>query len=178
MIRIKRLIIKLVHRIKILYSRRRIARFTKVYSIRELVKLFGKRNQMYDYFHHFYWNLAPIWLRDHREYFKQNNRGFGEDAFHTMWYLLFEEYKPKQVLEIGVYRGQIISLFSLLSQKLDLNSEINGISPFTSSGDSVSSYLTNLDYYKDVQENFRYFNLPAPNLHVGYSIDLKIIRLS
>jgi len=35
----------------------------------------------------------------------ENRRGFGENAFHTMWYLLLEEFKPATFLEIGVFRG-------------------------------------------------------------------------
>jgi hypothetical protein len=77
----------------------------------------------------------------------------------------------KRVLEIGVYRGSTLSLFSLLSLKLNLNSEVHGISPFSSAGDSVSKYLSELDYFKDVLENFIFFYLPKPILHKGFSTD-------
>jgi hypothetical protein len=56
-------------------------------------------------FHHFHGRL-PKPLREHRAYFTQSGRGFGEDAFHTMWFLLFREFNPASFLEIGVYRGQ------------------------------------------------------------------------
>ena len=80
-------------------------------------------------------------------------------------------------MEIGIYRGQTISLFSLLSQKFNLNSEIHGISPFTSVGDNVSKYLDNLDYYKDVLKNFQHFDLKPPHLHKGLSTDNAMIDL-
>src|SRR5437867_8857080 len=64
----------------------------------------------------YFWNGLPAPLREHRAYFHnvpQNRRGFGEDAFHTMWYLLLEEFEPANFLEIGVFRGQVISLVAL-----------------------------------------------------------------
>ena len=34
----------------------------------------------------FFYQNAPEFLKFHRAYFRQNQRGFGEDAFHVMWY--------------------------------------------------------------------------------------------
>jgi len=131
----------------------------------------------YGYFHDFFWHKAPRWLRDHRAYFKECQRGFGEDAFHAMWYLIFRDFKPGTALEIGVYRGQAISLWGLLSRYFGLNTEIHGISPFTPAGDSVSTYLKNVDYYNDVLANFREFGLETPRLHKGYSTDKEMRSL-
>ena len=94
-----------------------------------------------------------------------------------MWYFIFNEFKPIQVLEIGVYRGQTISLFSLLANKFGIVSEVHGISPFTSAGDKVSVYLKNLDYENDVKTNFNYFKLPSPILHQGFSTDEEMIKI-
>jgi hypothetical protein len=127
--------------------------------------------------HHFFWNLAPYWLKDHREYFSENQRGFGEEAFHSMWFILFKEFRPENILEIGVYRGQTLSLFMLLSNKFGIKSYVHGISPFSSSGDNVSVYLSDLDYYNDVLENFSYFNLSNPILHRGYSTDINMVNV-
>jgi len=151
-------------------------RFGEVYSVQELGKLFEDRNEMYDYFYHFYWNISPRWLREHRDYFSKELRGFGEEAFHSMWYFIFKEYKPKQILEIGVYRGQTLTLFSLLGKMNKGDVNVHGISPFTSSGDEVSIYLENLDYKKDVLHNYAQFKLPLPHLHEGYSTDLSMIN--
>src|SRR4051812_25161223 len=52
-------------------------------------------------------------LKAHRLYFTGNRRGFGEHVFHVMWSLLLEQFKPRDFLEIGVYRGQVISLVAL-----------------------------------------------------------------
>ena len=135
------------------------------------------RNYLHKYFHHYFWNLSPVWLKEHRTYFSKKQRAFGEDAFHAMWYFIFKEFKPKKVLEIGVYRGSTLSLFSLLSQKFNLNTEVHGISPFSPAGDSVSKYLAELDYYEDVNKNFSFFNLPTQILHKGFSTDEAMIEV-
>lgn len=159
------------------FSKRRILKFNRKLSLHEIHEKFRERNTMYNYFHHFFWNLSPSWLKEHRDYFSKDKRGFGEDAFHSMWYFIFNEFKPKQVLEIGVYRGQTISLFSLLASKFGFVSEIHGISPFSSAGDEVSVYLKNLDYENDVKTNFNYFKLPFPILHKGFSTDKEMIKI-
>lgn len=156
------------------YSKRRKKRYDKELHIHEVKKQFPALNDQHFYFHHYFWKASPSWLKKHREYFSQERRAFGEDAFHAMWYFLFDEFKPEKVLEIGIYRGSTLSLFSLLSRQFQLQTEVHGISPFSSAGDAVSKYLDNLDYYADVKKNFDYFNLPAPFLYKGYSTDSKM----
>ena len=78
--------------------------------------------------------------------------------------LIFKEYSPKSALEIGVYRGQVISLWSLLAKRMGFNIEIDGISPFTAAGDEVSTYLKNIDYYQDVIHNFKRCDLEVAEL--------------
>lgn len=92
-----------------------------------------------------------------------------------MWWLLFLEYKPRKLLEIGIYRGQTISLWALIAQYIDLKSEVHGISPFSPVGDSVSDYLINLDYYKDTSETFRHWGLNTPTLVKALSTDKNAI---
>jgi len=164
-------------RMEFSYSKRRKKKYNKELSISEIKKQFPSLNSERQYFHHYFWNIAPDWLKNHREYFSNEKRAFGEDAFHAMWYHIFKEFKPKKVLEIGVYRGSTLSLFSLLSQKFKLQTEVHGISPFTSAGDAVSSYLYNLDYYSDVKKNVDFFNLPPPFLHKGFSTDKNMMDI-
>ena len=159
------------------FSQRRRDVYNIELKINEITKKYKTLNSKHNYCHHFFWNLAPEWLREHRIYFSKNQRGFGEDAFHAMWYFIFNEFKPKDILEIGVYRGQTLSLFSLLGKKLGFKTEIHGISPFTSAGDNVSEYLDGLDYYNDVMINFEYFELPLPVLHKGFSTDEAMIKV-
>jgi hypothetical protein len=115
--------------------------------------------------------LLPNELRLHRAYFGTNMRGFGEDAFHVMWFLLFREFKPASFLEIGVYRGQTLSLAALLSRLNGVACRVHGISPFTPAGDAVSKYVEDVDYLRDTLENFEHFSLPRPELLKAFSTD-------
>ncbi len=127
-------------------------------------------------FHYFHTRL-PHELQTHRQYFTQRKRGFGEDAFHTMWYLLFREFRPKSFLEIGVYRGQTISLAALLARLNQQPCEVFGISPFTPAGDSVSTYKSNIDYHDDTLANFDHFRLPRATLLRAFSTDDSAVKL-
>jgi len=128
---------------------------------------------------YFHKELPPA-ARDHRAYFDnipRNPRGFGEDAFHVLWFLLFREFKPASFLEIGVFRGQTISLAALLARSGGWKCEVFGISPFTSAGDSVSRYRKDIDYYPDTLANFDHFGLPHPVLLRAYSTDSAALDL-
>ena len=59
----------------------------------------------------------PAELREHRAYFTTGGRGFGEDAFHTMWSMLFTRFPIRSYLEIGVFRGQTLTLAALLQRR-------------------------------------------------------------
>jgi hypothetical protein len=121
-------------------------------------------------FHYFHTRL-PEPLRAHRDYFTRNRRGFGEDAFHTMWFLLFREFQPQDFMEIGVFRGQTLSLAALLARLAGLSCQVQGISPFSAAGDAVSKYRENVDYHADTLKNFTHFSLPKPALLKSYSTD-------
>jgi hypothetical protein len=119
------------------------------------------------YFH----RRLPAPLQEHRRYFSTGGRGFGEDAFHTMWFLLRREFGWESFLEIGVFRGQTLSLCALLSRLNQQPCEAVGISPFSSAGDSVSRYQRRVDYREDTLANFDHFGLPHPQLLKAYSTD-------
>jgi hypothetical protein len=119
----------------------------------------------------FFHQRLPLELREHRSYFTCERRGFGEDAFHVMWFLLFREFRPKNFLEIGVYRGQTLSLSAMLSRMNKSPCEISGISPFSPAGDSVSRYRDNVDYFEDTLAHFNHFKLPLPQLLRAFSTD-------
>lgn len=121
--------------------------------------------------------VIPAELRQHRRYFQEERRGFGEDAFHTMWWHLVRRFRPSNFLEIGVYRGQTISLVSLIARLESIDCAVQGISPFSSAGDSVSNYADGLDYLKDTLANFRHFRLPEPSLLKAYSTDAAAVAL-
>src|SRR6185436_20413323 len=61
----------------------------------------------------FFHQKLPSELKAHRAWFynvPEDRRGYGEDPFHVMWYLLFGEFRPADFLEIGIFRGQTITL--------------------------------------------------------------------
>ena len=126
--------------------------------------------------HYFDRNL-PEALRRHRDYFSRDGRGFGEDAFHTLWFLLFREFRPSSFLEIGVFRGQSLSLAALLAREFKLDCFVQGVSPFSLAGDAVSKYRRDVDYYSDTGKNFSHFSLPAPSLLKAYSTDPEAVTL-
>tara|TARA_Y100000816_G_scaffold13227_1_gene8719 strand:+ start:174 stop:965 length:792 start_codon:yes stop_codon:yes gene_type:complete len=144
----------------------------KTKTIEEIKSL--NRNLTYQYFLDYFNFYSNGQIRKHRNYFKLNKRGFGEDAFHGMWDCLFKTYKPKNILEIGVYRGQTLSLFQLLSRLYRFQSNIWGISPLNDEGDEESDYLK-INYKEDVNNNFDFFNLEKPNILEEYSTSEKSI---
>jgi hypothetical protein len=119
----------------------------------------------------FFHKRLPNLLKEHRRYFTQEQRGFGDDAFHAMWFWLFREFRFTSFLEIGVYRGQTLSLAALLQRSLGIQGTIVGISPFTPIGDAVSRYRVDLNYLEDTLENFKHFDLPSPHLIRSLSTD-------
>jgi len=129
-----------------------------------------------DCFRYFHLRL-PRELRAHRRYFQLNHRGFGDDAFHVMWFLIFRKYRPRNLLEIGVYRGQVLSLAALLQRRLRIEGEVAGISPFEPLGNSVSKYAADIDYLADTRGNFAHFDLPEPHLVKARSTDSTAIEL-
>jgi hypothetical protein len=117
-------------------------------------------------------HLEPS-LKTHRAYFSENQRGFGEDAFHVMWGMLFDKFKPAKFLEIGVYRGQVLSLISLLQKQYGICGSVTGIGPFERIGDapSVVNYGYCDDWLADTLKNFEHFGLPRPELLKALSTD-------
>jgi Methyltransferase domain len=126
---------------------------------------------------HYFHARLPEPLRAHRAYFESRRRGFGEQAFHVMWFLLFREFSPESFLEIGVFRGQTLSLAALLARRFQLNCFIQGISPFSAAGDAVSKYRRDVDYHADTLKNFAHFSLPPPSLLRAYSTDEAAVKL-
>lgn len=145
-------------------------------SLSELRKLGLSRTAQYIYCDFYFRHFLPEELRKHRYYFIEEKRGFGEDAFHAMWYILLQELKPKNALEIGVYRGQTITLWKLISKLAKFDCSIACVSPFLSTADSVSKYDEAIDYFEDTKKNHTYFNLPMPEVCRHYSTDPEAIE--
>jgi predicted O-methyltransferase YrrM len=147
------------------------ARYSQDLSFTEAARRFPDRGELYRYMYHYFRNLVPPTIRDHRAYFSQENRGFGEDAFHAMWFTLLREFQPRNCLEIGIYRGQTISLWALIAEMVSFDCELYGISPFSSAGDQASRYSDRVDYLADTQQSFRRFSSKPVHLLKAYSTD-------
>jgi hypothetical protein len=127
----------------------------------------------YKYFEWVFYNLCPKKVQSHRRYFSKESRGFGEDAMHGMWWKIFHEFEPRRTLEIGVYRGQTISLWALIAQIREHPIDVWGVSPLNDSGDEVSDYVS-IDYEQDIKANHAEFQLGEPNLVKGLSTELTV----
>ncbi len=80
-------------------------------------------------------------LRQHRDLIELNSFGFGERAFHAMWLELIRDRaaaigdaRPLDLLEIGVFKGQVISLWTLIGKLLRLPLTIDAIGPLSGEG--------------------------------------------
>jgi len=103
-------------------------------------------------------NNYPL-LISHRTYIEQNNLGFGERPFHVMWRELIKLLPNNfNFLEIGVYKGQILSLIKLLSDNQNKSIDYIGVTPLNNSGDKFSKYEVT-DYNKTIIDLFNHFNL-------------------
>ena len=144
-------------------------------SILEIISTFDI-NKTNEYLNGMFFSKdIPNYIKRHRKYYSIKNRGFGENSFHVMWFLLFKEFRPENILEIGVYRGQILTLWSLLSRDLGINSKIFGLSPLSNIGDSTSDYKE-LNYEKDIQKHCDFFNIKKPTLIKEFSNSKKGIE--
>ncbi len=137
--------------------------FLRKRSLNSLNPKLTSRSDVYRYFENQFRFNSSQFLWKHNWYFKQRARGFGEPAFHAAWHQIFEELKPKKCLEIGVYRGQTITLWSMLSEKMSFDCDVYGITPLTAVGDSVSQYL-DIDFATDIQSNFDKFKLKPASI--------------
>jgi hypothetical protein len=84
------------------------------------------------------------WLKAHRDWVEANAFGYGQRAFHYLWYLLLPSlgaaFWPVSMLEIGVYKGQIISLAALVARELGFEMDITAISPFAGNQPSIAPW--------------------------------------
>ena len=101
-----------------------------------------------------------------------------ELVFSYMWLLLVKNVPNNfKFLEIGVFKGRVISLIQLLNKHLNKNGTIIGITPLSTTGDKYSTYK-NTDYYNCIKRNYKLLKLNTNNINIinGYSQDQHIIK--
>ncbi|MGA3006264.1 MAG: class I SAM-dependent methyltransferase [Opitutaceae bacterium] len=73
-------------------------------------------------------------LAGHRAYVDRHKLGFGDAAFHAMWQQLLatacERFGRVDALEIGVFKGQVVSLWALLARAHGWSVRVHGVTPF------------------------------------------------
>lgn len=112
-------------------------------------------------------------LKAHRDWVERNVFGFGERSFLQLHKLLVDEMPENFTFaEIGVFRGQILSLYRLLADLQGKNVTRYGITPLDSSDGHWES-----DYEQDVKTIHEAFNLEKDyTIFKGLSTDLKILK--
>lgn len=73
------------------------------------------------------------YLKEHRDYVEEHVYGFGERAFHWLWKLIVDEMPTDfRFLEVGVYKGQVLSLIRLLAERTGKQADIVGVTLLSS----------------------------------------------
>lgn len=141
-------------------------------------------------------------LAAHRAHVEANQLGFGDPAFHALWACLLAEAGRRfgrfRALEIGIYKGQVISLWSLLARELRLDAELHALGPLAGNPPPAPSLWQRLryrfdrnyreevktgnfyaaeDYEAVVRAHFAHHGLDfeAVKIHRGYSTDPDIL---
>ncbi len=77
---------------------------------------------------------ADTLLAAHRAHVERFKLGFGDAAFHALWQQLLaaahERFGSVDALEIGVFKGQVVSLWALLAKTHRWPVRVHGITPF------------------------------------------------
>jgi len=120
-------------------------------------------------------------LKAHRDFCEGHNDtavkifGFGERSFHWLWKILVDEMPSRfKFLEVGVFRGQVLSLVGLLADLSGKKVMRYGVTPLTSAGGHWES-----DYAADIAQLNNKFNTEGSNMYYhiikGLSTDIDVL---
>lgn len=142
-------------------------------------------------------------LRAHRRHVEQNKLGFGDAAFHAMWLRLLDSahrrFGTVRALEIGVFKGQVISLWALIGKHWNMDIRISAITPLSGQPMPRSRFIRKVrscldpnfreklrnanfhpedDYAGAIKKIFERFDVDydAVNFYQGYSTDPQILK--
>jgi hypothetical protein len=141
-------------------------------------------------------------LREHRSYVEQNKLGFGDPAFHALWLRLMSfasrRFGAVSALEIGVFKGQVISLWAVIARQWNFDVRISAITPLAGNLPKSKllrwlrshfdpkflecarngNFYAEEDYPTIIKQLFRRFNVDfdAVKVHHGYSTDGHILK--
>ncbi|MFH1952569.1 MAG: class I SAM-dependent methyltransferase [Pseudomonadota bacterium] len=109
-------------------------------------------------------------LKEMRDFVEKHVYGFGERCFYHMWKLVLDELPDSSdLMEIGVYKGQIIALWRLLKPE----SRIFGISPLSSYAGNDTPSHPDTDYVKHIKDLHNHLKISSDNTYIfnGLSTD-------
>ncbi len=142
-------------------------------------------------------------LAEHRRHVESNRLGFGDPSFHSLWRLLLQaaaaRFGSVRALEIGVFKGQVISLWSLLAREYGLDLHVFALTPLAGQPMPRSRVLNKLrhwfsprfreqvasgnfhpaaDYEGIIRSLFARYSLDfgRVTVHRGYSTDPVLLR--
>lgn len=122
-------------------------------------------------------NATPR-LREHRDWVEQHQHGFGDRAFHWIWHLLVGQMPETfRFLEVGVFKGQVLSLINLLTKIERRNADIYGVTTLANTEDTRCKYPEG-DYIEWIKEIHKAFDLCLIPLHliVGRSSEPHVVE--
>lgn len=141
-------------------------------------------------------------LSRHRTHVEHHRLGTGERAFHSLWAGLLaasaRRFGRTRALEIGVFKGQIISLWALLAREYGLDVEVHALTPLAGNPASpiglwnslrlrfdrayrqhalAGNHYAEEDYEAVVRAHFAHHRLSFEDvrLHRGYSTDPAVV---
>jgi len=115
-------------------------------------------------------------LRIHRD-FTEQGYGMGIRAFHWLWKLLVDEMPDEfKFLEIGVYKGQVLSLVRLLADRMRKGADVIGVTLLSSFSGVTGRFPPHedRDYEKDIADLHKHCGQAFPILIVGDSTSREI----
>jgi hypothetical protein len=107
-------------------------------------------------------NQTP-WLKEHRDFVEKHCYGFGDRSFQWMWKLLIDDMPANfRFLEIGVFKGQIVSLVRMLADRLNKPCSITGVTPLSSFSGVTNKFdkFPDEDYMQHIKNLHAHFCLP------------------
>ena len=120
------------------------------------------------------------YLFEHKSFFDGAVMGYGPVCFHFLWdQLVHEGPEVMRFLEIGVYKGQVLSLMGLLAKYYNKTIYVTGISPFSGDGDKYSEYNPN-EPYKQLVLNYckQYSDIPPTLIEAKSQDSLAISQVA
>ena len=122
-------------------------------------------------------NETP-YLKAHRDWIEGNQHGFGDRAFHYCWKMLVDAMPQEfSFLEIGVFKGQVLSLVGLVARECGKTANIYGATTLTNTEDMRCRYPQG-DYEMWIYQIFDVFKVSMERVHLieGRSDAPKVIE--